>query len=143
MRVSHLLVAFAFGVLAAGCGSQGVGDPCNPRHPMLSGQPNEEHCAAGGPDAACFVGGEIYIETRSLQCRTRVCMVYKWDEANRPDQRPARVFCTCKCGGTGEASSLCDCPEDFSCTTAFVTGDPGIQGSYCVRNEAIGDAGAQ
>jgi hypothetical protein len=138
MRVTHLLYACALAVLAAGCGSQGVGDPCNPQHPALEDGGRECPLA---PGASCFLGGEIYIETRSLQCRTRVCMVYKWEEASFPTERSLRTFCSCRCGGEGDPASFCSCPEGFSCTTAFVAGDPGIRGSYCVRNEILPDAG--
>lgn len=128
------LVVLLLGLLTGGCATSGVGDPCQPGHPPLaSGQPS---CA---PDAGCFNGGEIYIETRSLQCRTRVCMVYKWDEASNNDSasRAAHVFCTCRCGGEGDPASFCQCPDRFACATAFVAGEPGIRGSYCVRYEAL------
>lgn len=130
-----LFVLSAFAVV--GCGSSGVGEPCDPAHPApAAGQPM---CGSTG----CFSGREIYIETRSLQCRTRVCMVYKWDEASQPDDHSRRVFCTCRCGGEGDPTSFCACPDEFTCTTAFVAGEPGIRGSYCVRNSipGISDAG--
>ncbi len=131
-RVILPLVMIVLGVLGVGCSSTGIGDPCNPAHPPLSaGQPS---CAE---DAGCFNGGEIYIETRSLQCRTRVCMVYKWDEASAREQHSQRVFCTCRCGGEGDPASFCVCPDHFQCTTAFVAGNAGIRGSYCVRDEAL------
>lgn len=139
-RVMLPLWMFVLGVLAAGCSSTGIGDPCNPAHPSQAA--GQSSCAE---DAGCFNGGEIYIETRSLQCRTRVCMVYRWDEFSNRDQHSQRVFCTCRCGGEGDPTSYCLCPHDtFTCTTAFVAGAAGIRGSYCVRNEALGivtDAG--
>ncbi|MCA9582234.1 MAG: hypothetical protein KC416_10605 [Myxococcales bacterium] len=57
------LVPFLLGVaaLSVGCEAPGVGDPCDP-----------ENVPAGG-----FVSREAYLETSSVQCRTRVCMVYK------------------------------------------------------------------
>jgi hypothetical protein len=98
-RVILPVVLFVLGVLTVGCGSSGVGEPCEPARPPLSA--GQLSC---GPDAGCFNGGEIYIETRSLQCRTRVCMVYKWDEVNAPLERSSRIFCTCRCGGEGDPS---------------------------------------
>ena len=141
-RAIPLLAIAALAALVAGCAESGVGDPCVPVHPPYTGGATEHVCPAGGPDAGCFVGGEVYIETRSLQCRTRVCMVYHWDEFAAPEQRNLRQFCTCRCGGEGDPTSFCRCPTGFSCTTAFVAGEPGIRGAYCVRRETApgGDA---
>ena len=44
-----------------GCQAPGVGDPCRP-----------ENVPQGG-----FQVSEAYLETSSVQCQTRVCMVYK------------------------------------------------------------------
>lgn len=147
-RVVLLLGAAIVATIAAGCAESGVGDPCVPVHPPYTGGANEHPCPAGGPDAGCFVGGEVYIETRSLQCRTRVCMVYHWDEFAAPEERNQRVYCTCRCGGTDVAdrSQFCTCPSGFVCATAFVAGEPGIRGSYCVRADTPGlvvDGGTQ
>jgi len=64
MRTSAVLVsATLVGVclaIAGGCAPAGQGDPCTP-----------EAIPANG-----FVANEVYIETSSVQCRTRVCMVY-------------------------------------------------------------------
>lgn len=127
------ILLVALGALAIGCGTQGVGDPCNPAPPPPT----------AGEDAGYFLGSEVYIETRSLQCRTRVCMVYKWDQRSSMNDRSKRVFCTCRCGGDpDQAASFCACPEKFTCVTVFVAGDPGIRGAYCVREEiAPPDAG--
>jgi len=45
---------------SAGCAPVGQGDPCTP-----------EAIPGNG-----FVANEVYVETSSVQCRTRVCMVY-------------------------------------------------------------------
>jgi hypothetical protein len=45
---------------ATGCAPVGQGDPCTP-----------EAIPGNG-----FVANEVYVETSSVQCRTRVCMVY-------------------------------------------------------------------
>lgn len=140
----RLIALIGFGALASlGCGDLGVGDPCAPQRPV------EDGGAAGvcNPNAmmtnGCFRGTEIYIETQSLQCRSRICLVYKYDEAsdNLGTNRPKRVFCTCRCGvpaslrSTTDESVLCTCPENFVCQTD-VAGrqyNPGVQGSYCIR----------
>jgi hypothetical protein len=108
-----ILAAF---FLLAGCEAPGVGDPCTP-----------EAIPSGG-----FVGSEAYLETSSVQCRTRVCMVYKLmgvpfgsppcetlaDVMAMPtlcaDERETynRVYCTCRCDAPAESTAtLCDCPE--------------------------------
>ena len=57
---STMWILAAFSMLA-GCTAPGIGDPCIP-----------ESIPEGG-----FVGSEAYLETSSVQCRTRVCMVYQ------------------------------------------------------------------
>lgn len=131
----------AVSVSASACAPEAVGEPCLPSHPTAA--PGAPRNVEFGADAGFFEQGEVYIETRSLQCRTRVCMAYKWDEENQPDQRSRRVFCTCRCGGPeGAGSGYCSCPDKFVCTTVFNTGDPGIRGSYCVRSAVVSDAGS-
>lgn len=99
-----------------------------------------------------FVNTEAYLETSSVQCRTRVCMVYQLAglparEAGDCDpgtqncasiqETIDRVYCTCRCDApSGSTATLCDCPDDFTCREVVVlegAGD-GIRGSYCVRN---------
>jgi hypothetical protein len=133
-RLVLLLGVTLLAMVANGCANPGVGDPCLPQHPPSAG-PNDNCSAAGGPDAGCFVGTEVYIETRSLQCRTRVCMVFHWDEHVDEAARNQRVHCTCRCGGIDPAVSYCACPSGFACVTAFRTGEPGIIGDYCVRSD--------
>jgi hypothetical protein len=122
-KPSLALLAIVMGLTAVACADTGIGDPCSPARP------------APIPPATVgsFVEQEIYLETRSLQCRTRVCMVWRWDEVGRPEEASKRVFCTVKC----EQDSECGNPEQFRCVTAFVAGDPGIRGKYCVRTELV------
>jgi hypothetical protein len=64
-RISFSLTAAALLLiagLATNCGSGGVGDPCIPEdeyHPNFSG----------------YGASEVYVESRSFQCATRVCLV--------------------------------------------------------------------
>ncbi|MDP3276504.1 MAG: hypothetical protein Q8Q09_15005 [Deltaproteobacteria bacterium] len=116
-------------LLGLGCADTGIGDPCSPARPALIGMMRS--CR---PGQACFVEQEVYLETRSLQCRTRVCMVWHWAEATQPEKESERVFCTVKCNADTE------CPENFACVTAFVAGDPGIRGKYCVRSSLVAAA---
>jgi hypothetical protein len=133
------------------CQSSGVGDPCTP-----------EQIPEGG-----FRPGESYLETSSVQCRTRVCMVQDFegdpskvfygpgdsrntcevDEegCNYAAEVEDSVFCTCRCGApAGSNTPTCECPSGFECAEILQGGGIGIQGSYCVRKDTgtpAGDAG--
>lgn len=54
------LVGVGLSLAGVGCAPVGQGDPCTP-----------EAIPGNG-----FVANEVYVETSSVQCRTRVCMVY-------------------------------------------------------------------
>lgn len=129
-----------------GCEAPGVGDPCVPE---------------AIPEGGGFNRLEVYLETSSVQCRTRVCMVYQFDGdpsesfeqcdartggdpacAGLPldEQIEEKVFCTCRCDTTTQGASTCECPSGFSCTPVLdEEAGPGIAGSYCVRDEALDD----
>lgn len=141
VAVRRLFATLGLGVLAGvmGCGDPGVGDPCAPTRP--GGMPCNPNMT--GMTGGCFQGTEIYLETQSLQCRSRICLVYRYAEANDMTgrERPRRVYCTCRCGvpaslaGSTDQSVLCTCPEGFTCKTdlAGPQYNPGVQGSYCIR----------
>jgi hypothetical protein len=57
----------------AACDPPGVGDPCTPEVQ---------------PVAGTWSYGEVSVETRSLQCRTRTCMVYHFFPAGREEGEP-------------------------------------------------------
>jgi len=131
-----------------GCPAEGVGDPCRPERVPDNG----------------FARSEAYIETSSVQCRTRICMVYKLQ--GNPNQiccesnnEPAgcvrqqdvpnclsaldvrdRVYCTCRCDGPSDATAgFCECPDGFACTSVLESeqSGAGIRGSYCVKKETV------
>lgn len=136
-RNSSRLAALALiGAIQVGCPAPPVGDPCVP-----------EQIPAGG-----FDRNEAYIETSSVQCETRVCMVYKLsgdpDCIKNPAKGPActdpekmitqadvdrRIYCTCRCDAANDAFATCECPDGFACTEVLDLGGPGVQGSYCVK----------
>jgi hypothetical protein len=126
------------GMLMAGCEVEGVGDPCTPENIPTNG----------------FQESEASIETSSVQCRTRICLVNKLqgdpscirDEC--PDSDPScalrcasrdaienSVYCTCRCDGPPGTAEFCACPEGFVCQEIISseTAGAGIQGSYCVK----------
>lgn len=150
--MKRLLSLFGWAALAIlGCGSETVGDPCAPQRP--GGQP----CVVSGGmgSAGCFSGSEIYIETQSLQCQSRICLVYQYaeasnvgSEAQRAARRAEHVYCTCRCGvppslsGTSQ-DVLCTCPENYSCVSiAGEQYNEGVRGSYCVRTSTVGAGGS-
>lgn len=138
MRQFSSLSLCIFALSAVACQSVGVGDPCDP-----------ENVPEGG-----FVGSESYLELSSVQCRTRVCMVYQLAGDTRVDptdpscadpdvncvasaqEIARRVFCTCRCGGPS-GQSKCDCPGGFACTEVFTQGGDGVRGNYCVPESLI------
>ena len=127
---------FLLAAVSAGCAPPAVGDPCTPEAVPMGG----------------FVGSEAYLETSSVQCRTRVCMVYRLDGDPRctgagcadPAEVEQRVYCTCRCGVPSDVSgdpTLCECPEGYSCTEVLDLGGDGIRGSYCVKSSTVVDDG--
>ena len=138
------------GLSAIACSEIGVGDPCTPETvPIKNG-------------VTGFERTESYIESNSVQCRSRLCIVHRLDNgrdspadprvdcATKPtepncvrlDQLEKSVHCTCKCGGpkTGEQ---CECPSGFTCREILTLGPDGIRGNYCVKPEAAAAAAAQ
>jgi hypothetical protein len=144
-KLSALIGMCAF--IALGCGDDGIGDPCAPTRPGNQNVAANRVCNPGATPpqtAGCFLGTEIYIETQSLQCRSRICLVYRYAEASdmRGAERPRRVYCTCRCGvpaslaASTDPSVLCECPEGFICKADLAGSqfNPGVQGAYCIRD---------
>jgi hypothetical protein len=51
------------------------------------------------------------------------------------------VYCSCRCqninGATNDGANYCTCPDGFSCqqlVTSIGSGDQGLTGAYCVKN---------
>lgn len=127
------------GALQVGCPAPPVGDPCKP-----------EQIPAGG-----FSPTEAYVETSSVQCETRVCMVYRLGGhpdcvgktpvpndpvCPTPESIPSsqaevdrRIYCTCRCDAANDSFATCECPDDYQCIPVLELGGPGVEGSYCVR----------
>ncbi|MDB4977436.1 MAG: hypothetical protein JWN48_5777 [Myxococcaceae bacterium] len=148
-RSSPIQIAFALASLAAiGCADEAIGDPCIPE---------AIPCNADGTGCG-YSSSESYIEASSVQCRSRLCLVYKLDNgthsqipsdprnlcANKDkkdgcltdDQLNESVYCTCRCGSGGAQTKqeLCSCSEGFKCLPLLNLGGPGIVGSYCVKS---------
>jgi hypothetical protein len=150
IRGARALAAFAVVALLAlgaiGCAPVGLGDPCTP-----------EAIPGGG-----FSPREVYVESGSVQCRTRTCMVYHLD--GNPECRPSCAICAGGSDACPRCTSAMDCVTEGTpslensservfcscrcsaggnpslplcqCTAGFrcvPDGDPG--GGYCVPNE--------
>ena len=144
MKTLYLLMGLA-AMAVMGCSDDDVGSPCAPSRPQ--GQRCDVNSGDGGT-AGCFQGSEVYIETQSLQCRSRICLVYRFSEATavRATEAANRVYCTCRCGvpeslrATTDPSVLCQCPTGFTCVTNLAGEQYSevVRGSYCVRTSTIG-----
>jgi hypothetical protein len=130
----ELMGIAAIALLGVACADTGVGDSCVP-----------EQVPAGG-----FLASETYLETSSVQCATRVCLVRglqgdpsKICEDTDPEEEPECVpraeveettYCSCRCAApAGSGLPTCECPGGFSCEPVLETGGDGLRGSYCVR----------
>ena len=151
--VSLAAVSLATAFFVVGCGNSGVGDPCVP-----------ESIPEGG-----FIKSDTFLETSSVSCRTRVCMVYQHKGDPRyykgpnfaedpmdpgstcpPDGSPPNSDGMTPCPElrevdeqvfcTAKCSENGDCPDNFICHEVFSNvGGPGIRGSYCVSRAACRD----
>ncbi|MDD9946988.1 MAG: hypothetical protein OXU20_38450 [Myxococcales bacterium] len=145
--LNHLMASFLLtallAVFAAGCAEPDVGAPCLPEQVPENG----------------FDDREAYVESSSVQCETRVCLVYQLggdpgsecvEKICPPDDRTCvekrcateqdvfdRIYCSCRCDAPSDDFAECDCPDGFSCQPVLRRGGPGVQGSYCVRTGTI------
>jgi hypothetical protein len=121
----------AWVALGSACSTPAVGAPCLPEQIPATG----------------FSSKEAYIESSSVQCETRVCLVYQLAGDPRDSCRPGmdkvcapkqdvadHVYCTCRCDAAGTGFSECECPDGFSCVEVLNQGDRGVRGSYCVKS---------
>lgn len=153
-RSSRNWLAFVvLSLVAVGCTDEGVGDPCIPE--AIPCDQNGENCG--------YKASESYLETSSVQCRSRLCIVHQLDngsngeypsdprnlckDSNEPGCLSQKlledsVYCTCRCkvpsGVSTGNQELCSCPDGFDCNEILTQGGPGVIGSYCVRR-GVGD----
>ncbi|MEY4578673.1 MAG: hypothetical protein RL701_3376, partial [Pseudomonadota bacterium] len=94
-----------------------------------------------------------YIESSSVQCETRVCMVWHLGGAPKgtaacaqnpttcADQKKVdeRVYCTCRCDAGNTRFASCSCPGGYVCTPVLEQGSEGVKGSYCVLATATSE----
>jgi len=131
--------------LLSGCSTPKVGAPCLPEQVPETG----------------FDDREAYIESSSVQCETRVCIVYHLKGDPRkgcvattnqtcdpmkdknceptkacadPNEVEGRIYCTCRCNAAGTGFAECSCPDGYSCQEVLEQGDRGVRGGYGVKN---------
>ena len=156
LSVSKFGALALLGFLATACADEGVGDPCIPE--TIPCTP-----AVGDTPKKCgFNLQESYIESSSVQCRSRLCIVHKLDNdsngtvpadptqicpegASKADRAAGcvtegevsdSIFCTCRCDGPSTSVEFCQCPDGFACQEVLTLGGDGIRGSYCVKPKA-------
>ena len=146
---SALAAALAIAGLV-GCGEPAVGAPCLPEQVPSTG----------------FDQSEAYIESSSVQCETRVCMVYHLEGAPpgtalctpkdqivpcAPEDKNCNapvpcatgedvakfVYCTCRCESGDPKFASCTCPSGYTCASVLEQGSIGVRGSYCVRSDTV------
>jgi hypothetical protein len=138
---SFVLLATALvSALLFGCSTPAVGAPCLPEQVPEDG----------------FADQEAYVESSSVQCETRVCIVYRLrgdpregcvpvaadpndptsvgKECATPDKVRDHVYCTCRCDSDDTGFAECECPDGFTCVDVLNQGGPGVRGGYCVKN---------
>ena len=134
LALSFVVVALA--LVGAGCNGSPVGDPCVP-----------ENIPTNADGTTGFRASERYLETSSVQCRTRVCLVdglmgdptqvdCSGPSCVTSDQLNAHVYCTCRCNGPAGSATFCACPDGYECTQVLESGGTGIVGSYCLKSTA-------
>ena len=114
-RVLSAMLAGATLILASpACEPAGVGDPCTPEvRPTCYGEGDARRCDP-------WAYGEVSVETRSLQCKTRTCMVYHFFpsgpvEQGEPDWRikPGVLGHSWPADGDAQAPCRAISTEDF------------------------------
>lgn len=129
--LTNLIAGCLFGSNPSAWGTPAAGKRANQRH-----------------DVSGFRDSEAYLETSSVPCRTRVCIVNRVNGdpnvvCDGSSTQPAncvnaadieaRVYCTCRCDGPPGTAEFCECPEGFVCDPVIKSGGAGIQGRCCVR----------
>jgi len=121
-RFLSVSALFALLLGAAACTPEGMGDPCEPE----SCPPLLDEFGLPIPGQCDWQSEEVYLEHFSLQCRTRVCMVFRPDENWEP-------YCTRRCG---PGAAIKGCGEKYKCLEV-VTGATGGAGCYCVHQAQL------
>jgi hypothetical protein len=135
MHKRCLLLWLCSAAVAVGCATPAVGDPCLPEQVPDNG----------------FDDSEAYVESSSVQCETRVCLVDHLEGDPRkecadrpdavrcaqPDEVEDRVYCSCRCDSDDTGFAECECPSGFTCAPVLKQGNAGVRGGYCLRDSSL------
>lgn len=100
-----------------------------------------------------FFTNRTYVDARSEQCETGVCLVdatraaQSWpctpgddacEDAGAPELGNL-TYCSCRCDAKGDQTRVaCQCPSNFSCRDVLSNEAPdALAGGYCVRESAF------
>ena len=120
------------GMLALGCQEEMVGAPCVPE--TDEGDYNEN------------LGGDtVYsIETRSVQCKTRMCLIMTTTQTGGMADQLKYSFCSCRCkdaeghsyeNNPDKYDDLCECPPNTLCEHVLDDLEDApekVTGAYCI-----------
>lgn len=106
-------------------------------------------CDAHVTPSGGFRAGHDYVDVRSEQCSTGVCLVNALnapvaDTCTDPDDCTPmlddHVYCSCRCDPKGDTSrARCTCPAEYECQEVLSPAAPAeIAGGYCVRTTSRG-----
>lgn len=102
-----------------------------------------EFCVPGKFAPGGFSASEVFLETVSAVCESRMCLVYRLmgdptpgctENCADPAEAARRSRCSCRCDGPGPGP-FCTCPSGMRCAEVFTSGGPEIVGSYCIDAE--------
>jgi hypothetical protein len=127
-------------------------DSCSSLPPLPSRVPTDigAVCATPFVPPGGFYNDRIYVEVRSEQCETGICLVDATSSSERapcpaPDARCVvglnllgdYTYCSCRCETNGDTSRApCTCPSGYSCrTTLGPEAPPSLAGGYCMRDD--------
>jgi len=135
MHIGSLFPWLCWAAFAAGCATPAVGDPCLPEQVPEDG----------------FDDSEAYVESSSVQCEARVCLVDHLEGDPREgcddrsdtvtcaksDEVDKRVYCSCRCDSDDTGFAECEYPGGFTCAPVLEQGNAGVRGGYCIRNSSL------
>ncbi len=136
MKPITMCLALVCLFMLGACQPGGVGDPCDPV--SCPSPPTTETRTWLRCD---WDVDEIYLEGRSLQCRTRVCMVFRVDKLYQSPEIPVPPqgpYCTRPCGS---GSTYEDCPAGYCCMKIITAGESSATGTYCVKKDDLLEGG--
>lgn len=121
-------------------------DGCSSLPPLPSRDPTDigAVCTTRFAPPDGFVNDRTYVDMRSEQCETGVCLVDAASSTSAwaceacsvtAEEIEDFTYCSCRCRTDGDTSRApCNCPSGYSCRTALgPEAPPSLAGGYCMR----------